>query len=803
MEQPTASPNGKRASRLRTRSLWGAIRNNLPLVLGLPIATVAMTLAFIVWVPPLYEASVTIRIDEERTGVAVLQILESLSSGSEVHTEMAVMRSRTLAENVVESLGLQLILERPTRTPRSEVVTSLQVDRGAPEATYRLRGTGPGVFEVIGEFWGVADIFRPLQRPKPVVRSLGQARVGQLVELEGVRFVLTEAVANEGEVEFEVLAFDDAVEELQEALAVTQPDREADVVLLRYRSPDPQLVTLVTNTLADRFISRRQEVQSTEARSTVRFLGEQIDTLDGQLRESEEELRDFREANQIVSVEDEASTQLMRLADLQARRDFLEAERRSLEGLMEEIAATGPSDALGQSAYRRLIGFPTILQNQAASELLRLLGELENKRTELLVRQTPENRDVQVVTARIRDLEGQLRTLTETYLDGLTRQTRAFAETLDAFQGELATVPAKEMTYIRLRRRAEILSDIYTLIQTRQKEAEIAAAIEDVSIRVVDPAIRPREPVRPRPTLSLLLGTLLGAVMGVGSAVVREQSDRSIRHRDELLAITGVPVLGLIPAFADGRNGAKRDPRLARRGRKGVGPRLVSELGSGSPATEAYRALRTNLTFSRPEGDTPKVLVFTSPMPGDGKSSTAANLALILAQHGGRVLLVDADLRRGALHDTFSIPPTPGLSDVLVGSADLQSVLHTVEVDEGVVLDLIPTGTPPPNAAELLGSVRMQELLRRLGDSYDTILFDTPPLNLVTDAAILGGRVDGVILVARSGVTEEEPLEFAVDQLEKVQARVLGTVLNGVQKREQEYHGSGKGRAYRYYRGRG
>jgi tyrosine-protein kinase Etk/Wzc len=243
----------------------------------------------------------------------------------------------------------------------------------------------------------------------------------------------------------------------------------------------------------------------------------------------------------------------------------------------------------------------------------------------------------------------------------------------------------------------------------------------------------------------------------------------------------------MIPALA--RAGAPRF-RWPGNGAHTPPPRLVGQLPAGDPATEAYRSLRTNINFAR-AASPPKALVFTSPMPGDGKSTTAANMALVLAQQGGRVILVDADMRRGVLHEMFGQRVEPGLANVLVGAAPVSEVLRTIPLDGGRALDFIPSGLRPPNPAELLSSEAMTRFLREMGDRYDAIVFDAPPLNLVTDAALLGTLADGVVLVARAGVTEEEPLQFAMDQVERVRAPLLGTVLNGVDERRQAYYGGG------------
>ncbi|MSR36370.1 MAG: polysaccharide biosynthesis tyrosine autokinase, partial [Gemmatimonadetes bacterium] len=321
----------------------------------------------------------------------------------------------------------------------------------------------------------------------------------------------------------------------------------------------------------------------------------------------------------------------------------------------------------------------------------------------------------------------------------------------------------------------------------------------DQSVRVIDHALYPTEPIRPKPWLSLFVAVIVGVVVGVGGAVVAEHMDRTVRDRAELQAVTGSAVLGLIPMIAGESNGARfRMPWFANGNGTATRPRLVGSVAAGHPAAEAYRSLRTNINFARPDAP-PKALVFTSPMPGDGKSTTAANMALVLAQQGTRVLLVDADMRRGALNEAFEQPAHPGLSNVLVGGARAEDAIRRITIDQGHTLDFLPAGTRPPNPAELLSSEGLDRFVREMSGRYDVVVFDAPPLNLVTDAALLGAKTDGLLLVARAGVTEEEPLAFAVDQIHRVRATLLGTILNGVDERRQGYYGSQGTSAHGYF----
>jgi len=785
------APNRHSDDEIDLREVWNILSRNRGLIASCLFATAAVAVAWTLLATPIYEASTSIRIDEGQTNLPVLDILRTMSTRSEVDTEMEVLRSRTLAELVVDSLGLQLTVRKPKRIARKEILDYVRVSRYAPEGEYVLRRNDDGRFTV-------RDVVNDV--------DLGLFAIGQPIELSGATIVLAPGAAAYDQIELATTIFEKAVESLRNTMSIARPNRMASVVVARYESADTALVYEVPNQLARAFIAQRNQIKKTEARSTVEFLREQIDTLAEQLAAAEEALRAFREGEQVISLETEASAQVQRLAELQAQRNIYASERDALAALLEEVRNT-PVEEGDPSPYRRLMGFPSLLRNQAASELLRSLAQVENERADLLRNFTEQHHDVVILTTRVRELENQLRSIATAYLQGLENQVAALDETLARFGSELAAIPTKEVQFARLRRQTAVLEEIYTFLQTRLKEAEIVEAVEDPTVRVVDPAAPPIEPIKPRGMLNVALGVVLGLMIGVGVAFVREFVDTTVHTREDVQEATGIPVLGMIPriqAAAVGANG-KGGFRAARARHTGdirsLESRLVTGYDPRNPVSEAYRSLRTNITFARLER-TPKTLVFTSPMPGDGKSTTSANLAITLAQQGLKVLLVDADLRRGVLNSVFHLEREPGLSNVLLEITQFKDAVRTVRIGESATLDFLSSGILPPNPAELLGSERMRSLLKRLEAEYDVIILDAPPLNVVTDAALLGTNADGVILVARAGRSEKAALSYAVEQLRNVRADVLGAVLNDIDfKRDARYYGKygSYGYYYQYY----
>ncbi len=745
-----ASPYGGRAAdEVSLPDIMRILQRRRWLMAGVLSLVLAATALFTFLQTPVYRAKTTLRIEEQKsTDVPVLDVLSELSRGAKVETEMEIIRSRQVAEDVVEDLGLQATIERPRGTSRENLISLIRVDRAAEESEYRLTLGGSGY-----ELWG----------PE------GQARAdyGRMAQLGPLALQLHGPGPGheESAIELKVTPFAEAVAALQENLKVTRPQRDAGIVAVAYESTDPALARDVVNAATQYFLAFRNEMERQRASSTVRFLREQLAALEGQLADAEAVLKRFRQKNLLIQAETQVGEDVKRLAELQAQRSELEVERSALAELLAAAERADPE----RSSWAQVASFPTFMGNVAISNILQQLSELEAELSRLEGRRTPEDPDVQNLQATIRLLETRLGSLARSYLTALDRQAASMDETLARFDKQLQRVPAVEVQYAGLRRNTEVLSGLYTYLQTRLKEAEVSEAVDIANIQVVDPATIPIEPVKPRKLRNLILGGLLGGMLALGAAFLRESLDTRLRTREELLEITGLPVLAAVP-------------RISAR--------------SGRQAAEAYRTLRTNLTFSATGLDKPiKLIVFTSPEPQDGKSTTAANTAMTLAEQGHRTLLVEGDLRLPMLHRLFKTQRGPGLVEVLMGSATLEQVARRIDMPDYVegILDVVTAGSSPPNPAELLGSSAMRSFLEEAGNLYDMVVLDTPPLNVVTDATVLGSFVDGIIIVARQGATHRGAVSLACEGLQGVNARVLGTVLNDV-----THAGDGYGYSKRY-----
>lgn len=802
------------------------------LILGCVVVMVTLAAAYTLRTTPIYEAASTVRIEDKEPNLP--EFYRTLTTGSEVLTEMEVLQSGTLARDAAAQLGLRLRLTKPTGVSRSELFRDISVASKARQGSAGLPTEFTLRREASGKF--------ALRSPGRSGAAFPPIVPGQHVNIEGIEFTLAPSAREYGEIRFDVQSLEGATEGVLASLSVSQTNRDAKIVRVAYRDADPQLAAQVPNAIVSRFIARRQDAQKIEARSTAEFLRHQIDTLAGQLRTAEDKLRRFRERERVVNPEVEASTQVTRLIELQSERGTLEAERAALAKLLAEVrTAKRQGGELEPSPYRRLLAFPTLLRNQAATELLKSLAGVEDQRASLLARRTPTDPDVRALTARVDQIEEQLGAVAATYSEGLANQVTSLDTTLSGFGRQLGAVPRRELEFARLQRQPKVLEDVYSLLQTRLKEAEIKQAVVDPSVQVVDAAIVPRDPIRPRPILNLAAALLIGLLLGVAGAFVREYMDRSVHTRADVLLATGLPVLGLIPSIA-GRGervaliGKKREGRSAP---PRIEPRLLQPASSrprhrftflsgpaeedravepasrvpvplhpvahivitdvGAAVAEAYGSLRTNLLYAK-EGEPARTVVITSAQEGEGKTTNAVNLALSLAHRGASALLIDADLRRGMIHKVLGGPRQPGLSDILFGKSSFEQAVRYAVVEDGQTLHYLTTGTLVGNPAALLESESLRVLIRQVRERYDTIILDSPPGTVITDAALLGSQADGVVIIARAGVTHAAALECVMEQLGRVRAQVLGVVLNDIDfKRDAAYDPAYQYHAYTPY----
>jgi tyrosine-protein kinase Etk/Wzc len=401
-----------------------------------------------------------------------------------------------------------------------------------------------------------------------------------------------------------------------------------------------------------------------------------------------------------------------------------------------------------------------------AQELIQKISEVEKARAQLEVQKRALLTDYTKAHPAVKSLAKQQETIT---------QQLAF------YEKKMQNLPEEERALARLTRLSTVNANIYTFLLQKHEEARIAKASTISNIDIVDSAIAPSKPIKPKKGMNILIGLLFGCMLGAGLVFFQEYLDDTIKDADEAKRAMGLPLLAVIPHISSREirlNGSvpKRDP-------------LITQSEPKSVVAEAFRSLRTNLHFTAINKDK-KIILVTSTFPGEGKSIISSNLANIFTQTGARVLLIDCDLRRSSLHTQFGHSKTPGLSELLTGDVTFAEAKHDVGITG---LDLITAGTTPPNPSELLGSEVMRQVLLSQRENYDYIIIDAPPVLAVTDAPVLTTISDIVILIMEAGRVPIKAAQHMREILTTMHASVAGIIINDK---------SGKGESYGYYGGR-
>ncbi len=438
-----------------------------------------------------------------------------------------------------------------------------------------------------------------------------------------------------------------------------------------------------------------------------------------------------------------------------------------------------------------------------------VLADMQRKRGELLVTYTdavnqygPNFPRVQRIQAQIKEVDDQITKerkgiilqLKSDYNESKARED-LLRQRLDQQKAEANLMSEKMIEYNILKREADANKSLYEGLLTKLKEASISEGLKSSNIRIVDPAMIPSSPARPAKTRNIALACLVGLVGGIGLALLREYLDNTVKTPDDVETLSRLPSLAVVPVFGGADASTRRNGILKGVSTNGNEKRieLVAQHLPKSQMAEAFRALRTALLLSQPDHP-PQVILVTSALPREGKTTAAANLAVTLAQLGDKTVLVDADLRKPGVGRLLNLGTGKyaGLSSYLAGasSLDLVTVPHPAIPN----LAAIPTGPLPPNPADLLSSHRLAEAISELRTKFKFIVIDSPPIMAATDAVILSVQADGVLLVVRSGETPKEAFTRSRDLLVSVKSNLLGVVLNAVDSGAPDYYYS-----YRYY----
>ena len=752
------------------RDFIGAVRRRWWAV---PLVFVAFV-GFGIWrtmrEPRIYRAATTVRIENATSPIAGVQ------TGAPTYdyridpmvSEQQVIKSRMVAERVVDALGLRLRIVEPSSLQRNQLFGRVppMVDSSTPPGDLRVTFSDRGYTLSSGSI------------------RYASAPYGTAMAAAGVHFVVPERPAiREQSVLLEVLPITAAAAEVRGAIG-TKVLPQTNIIEISYVGTEPELVRDVTNGVASEYAKVSSEMQRTNARAKSQFIASSLRDQRARLDSATTALKDFKERQQIGDVNAEQSALAGSIHRMEDAKQAGLVEQKIYYTLVGKLTAADTAD----DELRRLVGTDAVEKNRYIANLYDRWFNLIKERETLYARgRTDANDDVKAVQRLIGRTKEDLRSASQLYVQALESRLGSLDKTIAELRLETEKYPKLEAEQSRLSATVGTMQRTFDNLQSEFQLARIAESVDGGRVQSIDEATLPTFAVSPNRKRAITYSAMVGLLLGLVLAFGLDKLDDSVKSPDELRDQLELPMLGLIPAI--------RAERKGRRGADaGVG-RLITHVDPRSPVAEAYRSMRTNLAFARAQ-QSPQAIVVASPGPSDGKSTTVANLAITFAQQGQRTLLIDADLRRAVLDKGFNVGRSPGLTEVIIGEHTLDDVVHETGVPN---LSIVASGRFPPNPAELLGSTRMQEILHEAKARFDVVLLDSPPLLAVTDAAVLSTMVDGVVLVIRTERTKRDAVRRALGHLRSVRGRLLGAVLNDVDMRSGAYYGSYGHYYYSYY----
>jgi len=561
---------------------------------------------------------------------------------------------------------------------------------------------------------------------------------------------------------------------------------------ITFEATDPQLAARVLNAHLEEF--KRQNFKSHVDSSTEAsgFLTEQLEETRLKFEAAEQKRLTYEREKQIWTVDEKQNITTQKLSEVDKELTQAQSDRIKKQADFD-TASSGNIDAV-----------PAIRESTQISALTTKQSELRQQYIAEMNRLGPNFPTVKSLSDQIKNIDQLVVNEKKNIIGRIEQDYRAavqrealLKQELDKQKLEANQMAEKLVEYNMLIRDAESNKQLYDGLSQKLKEAGISAGLRPSNIRVIDAAMVPSGPSRPNRARNILMAFLVGLVGGLGLAFLREYMDNTVKTPDDIERLGKLPSLAVVPVFAalDGTKRSRMSRLLnsASATGKDMNVELVSYSMPQSQVSEAFRSLRTSLLLSQAEHP-PQVILVTSALPREGKTTAAVNLAVTLAQLGDRTLLIDADLRKPGVTRALSLADGKyaGLSSYLAGvsSMDLVTVPHPVIPN----LCVVPTGPIPPNPADLLSAARMHQGIDELRNEYKFIVIDSPPVMAATDAVILSVLVDGVLLVVRSGETPKEAFTRTRDLLSGVKCRMLGVLLNAVDSSAPDYYYS-----YRYY----
>jgi len=676
------------------------------------------------------------------------------------------IRSRTFINRVTARLGLAIVLRDTSIKSADEVFYKHITNEEPVTGNYKIK-----IDEAGNYFFVYMD--------STSGTILDSANVWDAVASErsgnGITFQLQPHVVEFPKViDFRVIPIDKAANEISKKLRVDFFGNSS-YMILQMNGTDPDLLPKKLNRIAEVYVDESLNLKSRDTNLKRDIIAKQLKTAEVKVNQVELELRNFY-SRYPLTLDGEKQRLLDRLKDYDKALRELPRQRDQLTEYLERLEQA--DDEPDPDQYRsfivnEIVNNPMFANETKMAIFRQQLLQLEKEYNKLYEEFSADHPELLQVIENKRQTQEEVINFASNFRNTLAKRESEARSDLDKIQSQLNTLPQDQYRFMELERKKKINEDIYSYLFQEMQKMELSDAIEENEIAILDRAIRPSSPINPSKMSRVMLGGGLGFLLGVVFCILLEISDKKIRTFIDVERQLKLPVLGAIPIIKFNNIQEYQDFEKA----KQIDRQLVTHDYSPTPIGESYRALRTHLMFSKNTGRIHTLLI-TSISPEEGKSFTASNLAIILAQQRTNTLLVDADLRRGVLHNTFGMKKDPGFTNYLNNRVTLSSVVQQTHVPN---LSIISCGSMIPNPSELLGSNQMRRFFDEAKRKFDFILFDAPPLEAATDGVVIGTQVDAVSVVVKSGQTNRKIAKEKLEVLNNVNVNLIGVILNGTE----------------------
>lgn len=543
-------------------------------------------------------------------------------------------------------------------------------------------------------------------------------------------------------------------------LSVRQVSEFASILQLSIKDNVSLRARDLLNSLFKAYLEQEIQRKTEVANLSLDFIDGQLDEINKRLKKSESNLENYKEQNDVISLSDKATTTSKKLVEYETKLQEIAIEENILKNLLQYISNNNNLSGLTVGS----ISFA----DPALASLIKNLHELSTQKDTLLIDYTELHPDVQKLSKTISSLRRNILASLRSNLRQLNQRKDSLNGLINRYKKSLETLPKQERELTRLARHFNVNEKVYSFLLEKRAETAILKSSTISNARILDEAINFPRPVKPKRVLIVLVGLILGIVLGIAYAFIREFLNDTIKNTEEIEKLSSIPIYGVIP--------------------------LNKNKKTNNVFLEAFRSIRTNLQFL-PEHDKSRIITITSSVSGEGKTTIAAKLSEVIGQSDKKVIVLDLDLRKASVHKEFDVPNNIGMSNYLTSQNSLDEVIKNTKLEH---IDIITTGTLPPNPSELILTDKMKELLDLLRKRYDYIIIDTPPVGLVTDALILMNYSDISFVIVRANYTRKEFIKN-LDRLSKEHSHnQIGMILSGVDISEKYGYGYGVTYGYGY-----